>query len=111
MARAVRPSTASVGDAPLVAFGMIVKIAPDISDAEAKVELVVTVYAVEVPPVVKPYRSSRHFATDAIKARALSFTDEGACPSAKLIVGSALALLDAVLDQRGIPAVATLMRP
>lgn len=44
-------------------------------------------------------------------ARAESLTDEGAWPSAQLIVGSAVELLDAVLDQRGTPAVANGVNP
>ena len=45
-----------------------------------------------------PATSSRYFAAAAIMARAESFTVEGACPSAQLIVASAVALLLAVLD-------------
>src|SRR5258706_16412023 len=60
-----------------------------------------TVYAVELPPVrMPPAISSRYIATADMSARALSLTDDGACPSAKLIVGSALALLLDVCDQR-----------
>src|SRR3974390_2546911 len=46
-----------------------------------------------------PDTSSRHSAVRAIMARAESFTDEGDCPSAQLIVVSAVALLAAVFDQ------------
>jgi hypothetical protein len=43
--------------------------------------------------------SSRHSAERAIMARAESFTLDGGCPSAQLIVLSAVALFAAVLDQ------------
>jgi len=46
-----------------------------------------------------PDTSSRHSATRAIMARAESFTDDGLCPSAQLIVASAVALLAGVFDQ------------
>jgi len=60
----------------------------------------VTVYAVLAPPVViDPLVSSRNLATAAIVERAESLMDEGAWPSAQLIVESAVALLEAVLLQ------------
>jgi hypothetical protein len=46
-----------------------------------------------------PPKSSRHSATRAIMARAESFTEEGACPSAQLMLESAFELLAAVFDQ------------
>jgi hypothetical protein len=42
--------------------------------------------------------SSRYFAAAAIMARAESFTEDGACPSAQLIEPSAVALVPAVRD-------------
>jgi hypothetical protein len=57
------------------------------------------VYAVLVPPEVSvPDTSSRHLAAAAIMARALSFTEDGAWPSAQLTVLSAVALVAAVFD-------------
>jgi hypothetical protein len=54
---------------------------------------------VEVPAVaMAPAMSSRYFAVAAIRARAESFTEEGAWPSAQLIVASALAFEEAVRD-------------
>src|SRR5690242_3202016 len=46
-----------------------------------------------------PETSSRHSAVRAIMARAESLTEDGDCPSAQLIVASAVALLAAVFDQ------------
>src|SRR5262245_14781114 len=67
--------------------------------SESKPWFEVSVYAVELPPVLMvPATSSRYFAAAAIMARAESFTVEGAWPSAQLIVASAVALLLAVLD-------------
>jgi hypothetical protein len=58
-----------------------------------------TAYAVDVPVVtMPPATSSRYLAAAAIMARALSFTDEGDCPSAQLMVLSAVALLAGVCD-------------
>jgi hypothetical protein len=52
-----------------------------------------------VPPVaIAPDMSSRYFEAAAIMARAESLTVEGACPSAQLIVLSAVALFAAVRD-------------
>jgi hypothetical protein len=107
IALAVSPSTASVGAAPDVACGTNVIIAPLIAAAVANVALVVSVNAVAVPAVVNvPEMSSRHLATEAISARAESFTLDGAWPSAQFTVGSAVALLAAVLLQVITPAVA-----
>ena len=56
-------------------------------------------YAVDDPAVViAPAISSRYFETAAIMARAESFTEEGAWPSAQLMLASAVALAAAVCD-------------
>jgi hypothetical protein len=63
-------------------------------------ELVASVYAVAVPPVViEPEISSRHLSVADMADLAESFTDDGAWPSAQLIVGSAVAFEAAVGDQ------------
>jgi hypothetical protein len=49
---------------------------------------------------IAPAMSSRKPAADAIMARALSFTDDGAWPSAQLIAESALELEAAVRDSK-----------
>ena len=83
----------------LVVCGTNAIIWPERCASVSKDWLLVTVYAVELPPVViAPAISSRYFATAAIMARALSFTLDGACPSAQLIEPSALAFVAAVCD-------------
>ena len=47
---------------------------------------------------IAPETSSRYFAAAAIMARALSLTEDGDCPSAQLIVLSAVAFDGAVRD-------------
>jgi hypothetical protein len=47
---------------------------------------------------IAPAMSSRYFAVAAIMARAESLTLEGACPSAQLMVESAVASAEAVCD-------------
>jgi hypothetical protein len=70
----------------------------------AKVWLLITVKALAVPAVANvPLMSSRHLATDAISARAESFTAEGAMPSAQFTLLSAVALFDGVFDQLCTP--------
>src|SRR5262249_30553673 len=71
--------------------------------AEAKPRLLDTLYAVALPPVVNPPRSSRHSAMRAIMARAESLTDEGLCPSAQLMDESAVAFEAAVRLHRCSP--------
>jgi hypothetical protein len=62
------------------------------------------VNAVLVPLVVSvPSVSSRYIATEAIIARAESFTLEGDCPSAQLTFESAVELDEAVVDQLATP--------
>src|SRR5262245_16936642 len=106
--RAVRPSTASVASGPQVVCGTKQTIALSITAADANTRLDATVYAVDVPPVAMPPRSSRHSATRAILARALSFTLDGACPSAQLIELSAVAFVAAVRLQRCSPVATAL---
>src|SRR5690349_286123 len=96
---APRLSTLSVGVAPDVVCGTIVTIALSILASEANARLLVSVYAVDDPPVVIPPRSSRHSAIRAIMARALSLTADGAIPSAQFTLESAVALVPAVFDQ------------
>src|SRR5262249_20061633 len=71
--------------------------------AEAKPRLLDTLYAVALPLVVNPPRSSRHSAMRAIMARAESLTDEGLCPSAQLTDESAVAFEAAVRLHRCSP--------
>ncbi|HTF77608.1 MAG TPA: hypothetical protein VK620_25395 [Bradyrhizobium sp.] len=73
--------------------------APSISASDANTWLVDTVKAVALPAVVKPAMSSTNSFNLAIMARAESLTDEGACPSAQLMLESAFELVAAVFDQ------------
>src|SRR5271166_3376937 len=58
-----------------------------------------------------PAMSSRNLAAAAIMARALSLTDDGAWPSAQLMVLSAVALVDAVRDHFHQVMTCSLIRP
>src|SRR5215510_68952 len=103
--RAVNPSTASVGLAPDVVCGLMTMIWPSIvaTPEAAKLRAVVTAYAVLLPVVVMPPRSTFQSRRTFIMPREESFTLDGAWPSAQLMAESAFEFDPAVCDQFWIP--------
>src|SRR5258707_14649847 len=92
-------SSFNITVAPFVVCGVNAIICPLRCASVSNTSKDETVYLVDVPPVtMAPAISSRDFAVAAIMSRAESLTLDGACPSAQLIVESAVASDEASCD-------------